>query len=151
MHVCVARICVHACENLRMGMRVVCAARVSVLYSLHPCAPHSRPRLVPPTFPRCARAGLLRQRGDVCSEAHSPLLRLWALTSRSVRKASRERARGAAGPESLRPRGQAGPRGEPESGARDLGVNKSVGSSLRLPLPPLSLPRVPCLPSCLAA
>lgn len=115
VHVCVARVCMHTCETLYMCVRVSVLCVSS--HSLHPGAPHSRPRLVPPTFPRCARTGLLSPRGDVCSEVHSPLRGLWGPAFQLSQEGTpRERHGWHSKGGGCWPRVSPGrPRGEPES------------------------------------
>lgn len=56
-----------------MSVHVWRAGMCGCLCSVQPSVcPQSRPWLVPPTFPRCARAGLLPLLGGGCSEAHGP-------------------------------------------------------------------------------
>lgn len=108
-----------------------------------PFCPHSRPRLVPPTFPRCARTGLLSLRGDVCSEVHSPLLGLWGPAFQLSQEGTPRKRRGwhskggAANPESP----QAGPGGSLSHGCRGGGGAQRGGSPEDCSTPRL----LPCL------
>lgn len=128
----------HTCENMYMCVRVSVLCVSS--HSLHPCAPHSRPRLVPPTFPRCARTGLLSLRGDVCSEVHSPLRGLWGPAFQLSQEGTpRERhgwhsKGGAAGPESPQagPGGSLSPRCRGGGGA-ERGLPKDCSAPRLLP------------------
>lgn len=78
------------------GVRGVCER----VHAPAPRAPHGRPRLVPPTRPRCARRVSVA-RGDVCSDAHSPLPGPGALVFSSVRKGHPEKEVAGSGEGSL--------------------------------------------------